>query len=154
MTPIYKHKLFRIAVFCFCSATRGKVVQQPTSTYIWCINIILLAYLYSTSEDRIDANMNLTIFYLLFAIQRLKFTFSLNFVLLFRPTDESVGPILVSANAPMFVPSKYLCMKNNGEGLDEQFTEDRFIVSDTRITTWCCSCSCICILCVRSQWSD
>ena len=35
----------------------------------------------------------------------------------------------------MFVPSKYLCMKNNGEGLDEQFTEDRFIVSDTRITT-------------------
>ena len=26
-------------------------------------------------------------------------------------------------------------MKNNGEGLDEQFTEDRFIVSNTRITT-------------------
>ena len=79
--------------------------------------------------------MNLTIFYLLFAIQRLKFTFSLNFVLLFRPTDEIVGSIFLSANAPMFVPSKYLCMKNNGEGLDEQFAEDRFIVSDTRITT-------------------
>ena len=29
----------------------------------------------------------------------------------------------------MFDTSKYLCMKNNGEGLDEQFTEDRFIVS-------------------------
>ena len=26
-------------------------------------------------------------------------------------------------------------MKINGEGLDEQFIEDRFIVSDTRITT-------------------
>ena len=26
-------------------------------------------------------------------------------------------------------------MKNNGEGLDGQFTEDRFIVSDTRFTT-------------------
>ena len=35
----------------------------------------------------------------------------------------------------LFVPSKYLCMKNNGDGLDEQFAEDRFIVSDTRITT-------------------
>ena len=35
----------------------------------------------------------------------------------------------------VLIPSKYLCMKNNGEGLDEQFTEDRFIVSDTRITT-------------------
>ena len=46
-----------------------------------------------------------------------------------------VGPILVSANAPIFIPSKYLCMKNNGDGLDEQFAEDRFIVSDTRITT-------------------
>ena len=65
----------------------------------------------------------------MFVIQRLKFTFSLNFVLLFRPTDESVGPIFLSANAPVFDTSKYLCMKNNGEGLDEQFTEDRFIVS-------------------------
>ena len=46
-----------------------------------------------------------------------------------------VGPILVTVNAPILIPSKYLCMKNNGEGLDEQFTEDRFIVSDTRITT-------------------
>ena len=46
-----------------------------------------------------------------------------------------VGPILVTVNAPIFIPSKYLCMKNNGDGLDEQFAEDRFIVSDTRITT-------------------
>ena len=48
-----------------------------------------------------------------------------------------VGPILVSANAPMFIPSKYLCMKNNGDGLDEQVAEDRFIgnISDTCITT-------------------
>ena len=39
----------------------------------------------------------------------------------------------------MFVPSKYLCMKNNGDGLDEQVVEDRFIgkffISDTWITT-------------------
>ena len=46
-----------------------------------------------------------------------------------------VGPILVMVNAPILIPSKYLCMKNNGDGLDEQFAEDRFIVSDTRITT-------------------
>ena len=46
-----------------------------------------------------------------------------------------VGPILVTVNAPILIPSKYLCMKINGEGLDEQFVEDRFIVSDTRITT-------------------
>ena len=46
-----------------------------------------------------------------------------------------VGPILVTINAPILIPSKYLCMKINGEGLDEQFIEDRFIVSDTRITT-------------------
>ena len=46
-----------------------------------------------------------------------------------------VGPILVTVNAPILIPSKYLCMKNNGDGLGEQFVEDRFIVSDTRITT-------------------
>ena len=50
-----------------------------------------------------------------------------------------VGPILVTVNAPILIPSKYLCMKNNGDGLDEQVAEDRFInkffISDKCITT-------------------
>ena len=48
-------------------------------------------------------------------------------------------PVLVTANAPMFIPSKYLDKLNNGDDLDEQIVEDRFIckffISDTCITT-------------------
>ena len=50
-----------------------------------------------------------------------------------------VGPILVPDDAPILIPSKYLDTKNDGDGLDEQVVEDRFIgkffISDTWITT-------------------
>ena len=78
----------------------------------------------------------------MYNVKAVDFTLSsLNLFSQFRPTEKMMfcWPVLVTANAPMFIPSKYLDKLNNGDDLDEQVVEDRFIskffISDTCITT-------------------